>query len=140
MEPLSALNGHPNSGEGSRRRDEHRPAGPRPALGRWYGNGGQAAGHVSRVFVIVGDGELQEGSNWEALMAAGQSRLDNLIVVVDRNRLQQGDRTERNERTRSTRRQARCFRTGGRATIDGHDYGARSTAFERRPTTGARSA
>jgi transketolase len=47
-----------------------------------------------RTFVLCGDGELQEGSNWEAIMAAGHRGLDNLVVIVDRNRLQQGARTE----------------------------------------------
>ena len=41
-----------------------------------------------RVFVLTGDGELQEGSNWEAAAAAAYFRLDNLIWIVDRNRLQ----------------------------------------------------
>ena len=43
-----------------------------------------------RVFVLVGDGELQEGSNWEAAMYASAQQLDNLAVIVDRNNLQQG--------------------------------------------------
>ncbi len=47
-----------------------------------------------RVFVLTGDGELQEGSNWEAAMAASQFKLDNLIWIVDRNRLQLADFTE----------------------------------------------
>jgi len=41
-----------------------------------------------RVFALLGDGELAEGSNWEAAMTAGHYRLDNLAVVVDRNGLQ----------------------------------------------------
>jgi transketolase len=41
-----------------------------------------------RVFVLLGDGELAEGSNWEAAMTAGHYRLDNLVVIVDRNGLQ----------------------------------------------------
>lgn len=40
------------------------------------------------VYVIMGDGELPEGSNWEAVTAAAHYNLDNLIVFVDRNRLQ----------------------------------------------------
>jgi transketolase len=48
----------------------------------------------NRVFVLVGDGELQEGSNWEAAMAAAKYRLDNLVVIIDRNGLQLADRTE----------------------------------------------
>lgn len=42
----------------------------------------------SRVFVITGDGELDEGSNWEAAMSAAKHRLDNLIALVDYNKLQ----------------------------------------------------
>jgi transketolase len=47
-----------------------------------------------RVFILTGDGELQEGSNWEAAMSAAHFKLDNLIVIVDRNTLQLADRTE----------------------------------------------
>ena len=42
----------------------------------------------SRVFVLMGDGELAEGSNWEAASAASMHKLENLIVFVDRNKLQ----------------------------------------------------
>jgi transketolase len=41
-----------------------------------------------RVFVMVGDGELQEGQNYEALQGAAYHRIDNLVVVVDHNKLQ----------------------------------------------------
>lgn len=41
-----------------------------------------------RVFVIVGDGELNEGSNWEAAALASKYQLNNLIVIVDNNSLQ----------------------------------------------------
>ena len=42
----------------------------------------------AHVFVLMGDGELQEGNVWEAFMQAPQRNLDNLTVIVDRNRLQ----------------------------------------------------
>jgi len=42
----------------------------------------------SKVYVIMGDGELAEGSNWEAAAAVSHHRLDNLLVFVDRNTLQ----------------------------------------------------
>lgn len=42
-------------------------------------------GKENRVFVVVGDGELNEGSNWEALMLAGAQRLDNLRIIIDYN-------------------------------------------------------
>jgi transketolase len=47
-----------------------------------------------KVYVLTGDGELQEGSNWEAAMNASQNRLDNLIWIIDRNNLQLADFTE----------------------------------------------
>ncbi len=46
------------------------------------------------VFSIHGDGELQEGSIWEAAMSAGYHKLDNLIAIVDRNRMQIDGHTE----------------------------------------------
>jgi transketolase len=45
-------------------------------------------GRRYRVFTLLGDGELTEGSNWEAAMSAAHYRLDNLTVIVDRNTLQ----------------------------------------------------
>ena len=47
-----------------------------------------------RVFTLLGDGELAEGSNWEAAMTASHYRLDNLIAIVDRNGLQITGTTE----------------------------------------------
>jgi transketolase len=51
-------------------------------------------GSAARVFTLLGDGELAEGSVWEAAMAAAHYGLDNLTAVVDRNRLQIGGSTE----------------------------------------------
>ncbi|MCZ7557985.1 MAG: transketolase [Bacteroidia bacterium] len=48
----------------------------------------------NRVFVMLGDGELNEGSIWEAALVAGAQKLDNLIVVIDRNAFQANLRTE----------------------------------------------
>lgn len=51
--------------------------------------------HASyRVYTVMGDGELAEGSVWEGAMAAGHYKLDNLTAVVDRNRLQISGGTE----------------------------------------------
>lgn len=44
-------------------------------------------GRTESVFVLAGDGELYEGAMWEAIMFAGEHRLDNLIVVVDNNKI-----------------------------------------------------
>src|SRR3954447_19182941 len=43
-----------------------------------------------RTYVMTGDGEMQEGSNWEAIMAAAQFKLENLTLIIDHNRFQQG--------------------------------------------------
>src|SRR5262249_18359651 len=51
-------------------------------------------GGPSRVFVVVGDGELDEGSMWEAALVAAAKALDNLVVIVDRNGFQANVATE----------------------------------------------
>ena len=48
----------------------------------------------ANVFVLLGDGELQEGNVWEAFMQAPHRKLDNLIAIIDRNRLQIDGSTE----------------------------------------------
>ena len=49
---------------------------------------GKMDGRDYRVFTLLGDGELEEGSNWEASMSASHYELDNLVVIVDNNGLQ----------------------------------------------------
>jgi transketolase len=51
-------------------------------------------GSDSRTYVLVGDGEMQEGQNWEALMSANKFKLTNLVVIVDRNGVQLDGTTE----------------------------------------------
>jgi transketolase len=51
-------------------------------------------GGSNRVFVVLGDGELDEGSVWEALLVASARQLDNLVCIVDRNGFQANIRTE----------------------------------------------
>ncbi|MFJ6618271.1 transketolase [Kitasatospora sp. NPDC091335] len=58
------------------------------ALGCGFALAARYAGRASRSFVLLGDGELQEGSVWEAAIAAASLRLDRLVAVVDRNGLQ----------------------------------------------------
>lgn len=49
---------------------------------------------TNRVFTLMGDGEQAEGSVWEAAMAAGHYKLDNLVAIIDRNHLQISGSTE----------------------------------------------
>ena len=55
---------------------------------------GKMDGAQYRVYVVMGDGELAEGTVWEGAMAAGHYKLDNLTAFVDRNRLQISGSTE----------------------------------------------
>jgi len=82
-----------------------------------------------RAYVLTGDGELQEGSNWEAAMIAAQHKLDNLICIVDRNRIQMMDRTERISKLEPLADKWRAF---GWAVheVDGHDHAALLAAFD----------
>lgn len=55
---------------------------------------GRMDGRDNRVYVVMGDGELAEGSVWEGFMAGGHYKLDHLCAVIDRNRLQISGSTE----------------------------------------------
>ena len=50
--------------------------------------------HDFSVFTIVSDGELDEGSNWEAILFAPQHKLDNLVLIIDYNKIQSFGRTD----------------------------------------------
>jgi transketolase len=81
------------------------------------------SGLGSRVFVVMGDGELAEGSNWEAAAAAGHHRLENLVVIVDRNGLQISGPTVEVMTYEPLEERWRSFGWGTRR-MDGHDFGA----------------
>lgn len=85
-----------------------------------------------RTFVLTGDGELQEGSNWEAAMAARQYGLDNLTLIVDRNGLQLGDRTENTMGLEPLDQRFRAFGWAVRQ-VDGHDHAALLDTFDALP-------
>ena len=86
-------------------------------------------GRPSRVYVVMGDGELAEGSVWEGAMAASQYRLDNLCATVDRNRLQISGSTEEVMHHEDL---AERFRTFGWNVIPtkGNDVDALCAAYE----------
>ena len=87
---------------------------------------------ASRVFVLTGDGEINEGSNWEALMAAAKHRLSNLTVLVDYNKVQSYGRTVD---VLDLEPLVDKFRSFGFVTeeVDGHDVGALETIFRKLP-------
>jgi transketolase len=94
VQPMSRLNGHPSRLKVEGVEASTGPLGHGLPVAVGMAVGAQLQGAQWRTFVVTGDGELQEGSNWEAAMFAGHRRLGGLTCIVDRNRLQQGARTE----------------------------------------------
>ena len=82
-----------------------------------------------RVFTLMGDGELAEGSNWEAAMAAAHYKLTNLTAIVDYNTLQISGRTHD---VMSNEPLAEKFAAFGWAvrTVNGHDFAELTAALE----------
>jgi len=82
---------------------------------------GMAMATKSRVFVLLSDGDLNEGSTWEAIMFAGQRKLHNLTAIVDWNRLQAMGKSSKIMSLKSVSKKAAEF--GWRAQdINGHNH------------------
>ena len=85
-------------------------------------------GRKHKVYVLLGDGECDEGSNWEAFMAAAHFRLDNLIAILDKNQLQYDGPTE--EIMKLGDMSAKLGAFGWHVTeINGHNIGELLDAF-----------
>lgn len=123
MDPLSRLNGHPDRNKLPGVEANTGPLGHGLPIGVGCALAAKMSGASWRTFVLTGDGELQEGSNWEAAMTAQQYGLDNLVVIVDRNRIQQGDFTEKTIRMDPLPEKWRAFGFACEE-IDGHDHAA----------------
>jgi transketolase len=83
----------------------------------------QRRGASWRTFVVLGDGELAEGSNWEAMMFAAHHRLDRLVAIVDYNKLQSLTTVEKTLRIEPLGDKLRAFGWAVRE-VDGHDHAA----------------
>jgi transketolase len=88
-----------------------------------------------RVFVLLGDGELAEGSNWEAAMAAAHYDLDNLVAIVDHNTLQITGRTRDVCCNEPLDEKFRAFGWDVR-NVDGHSIPQLSDVLAARPPEG----
>jgi transketolase len=123
LKPHSRLNGHPNCTKVPGVETNTGPLGHGLPVAVGMAKAAQMGGASWRTFVLTGDGELQEGSNWEAAMAAAQFGLDNLTLIVDHNRLQQGARLADTNDLAPLRPRFEAF---GWAVeeIDGHDMEA----------------
>jgi transketolase len=94
-------------------------------------------GGKSRVFVVLGDGELDEGSVWESCLVAAAQRLDNLVAVVDRNGLQANCRTEELVPLEPLPAKFEAFGWSCRA-VDGHSFADLDKAFAGLPAVPGR--
>jgi len=134
MQPLARLNGHPNCVKIPGVETNTGPLGHGLPVAVGAAIAAKLDGATWRTFVLTGDGELQEGSNWEAAMSAAHYELDNLTVIVDRNHLQQGDGTENTVRLEPLADKWRAFGWAV-AEVDGHDYNMLLDTFEQLPLT-----
>ncbi len=87
-------------------------------------------GQKCRVYTVMGDGELAEGSVWEGAMAAAHYKLDNLCAVVDRNRLQISGNTEDVMAHDDLYERFRAFNWHVIDVKDGNDIDQLKAAFE----------
>lgn len=101
-----------------------------------FGVGAALAGKMDkkdyRVFVLLGDGECQEGSVWEAALFAPQHGLDNLTVIIDYNKLQAMDRLDRIVALEPLADKWKAFGWEVREA-DGHDIGQLEDVFTKIP-------
>ena len=88
-------------------------------------------GLENRVFCVLSDGEMGEGSNWEALLFAAHHNLDNLTAIIDRNNLQSIKGTEETLALEPLAQKIEAF--GWKVlTVDGHDHAKILTALNKK--------
>jgi transketolase len=132
MDPLSTLNGHPDRNKLPGVEANTGPLGHGLPIAVGCALATRMRGESWRTFVLTGDGELNEGSNWEAAMTAQQYALDNLVVIVDRNRIQQGDFTDKIIRMDPMGAKWEAFGFSV-VELDGHDHEALLSCFASLP-------
>ncbi|MBE7500293.1 MAG: transketolase [Verrucomicrobiales bacterium] len=96
---------------------------------------GKREGAAYRVFTLLGDGELAEGSNWEAALAAAHYQLDNLTAILDHNSLQITGPTREVMSHEPLADKWRAFGWSVR-TVNGHDYAELTRALSDPPAPG----
>lgn len=132
----SVLGGHP---------DMHKVPGVEASTGALghglpYASGMALAGKLNkadyRVYVLLGDGECQEGSVWEAALFAAQQKLGNLTVIVDYNKIQAMDRLENIIGLESLADKWKAFGWDV-AEVDGHNTGSLVDVLDNNMSAGA---
>lgn len=93
---------------------------------------GKKAQKSYKVFVLISDGELDEGSTWEGVFFAGHHKLDNLVVVIDYNKLQSFGSVKEILDPEPLKDKLRAFRWSVRE-INGHDFSDMQKVFSKIP-------
>ena len=91
----------------------------------------------NKIIVVLGDGELNEGSNWEAALVAASRKLDNIIAVVDRNKFQANAETEDIIKLEPLADKFKAFGWSVKK-VDGHDFKELKKVFSRFPIVNGR--
>jgi len=126
----SALEGHPNMRRLPGVEASTGSLGQGLSLGLGHALAGRVDGKDFRTYVITGDGEMDEGQIWEALMSAPHLRVDTLTLIVDHNQAQQSNLLERVLDYRPLAEKLRSFHWHVEE-VDGHDMGAVVSTLEK---------
>jgi transketolase len=135
----SRLQGHPVQGLTPGIEASTGSLGQGLSIGIGHAIAGRLDGKHYRTYVLLGDGECQEGQVWEAVMTAGNYELDTLIAIVDNNRYQLDGPVEEINSIQPLADKFRAFKWHT-LEVDGHDIGAvldalhQARAHEGRPT------
>jgi transketolase len=126
----SPLEGHPNMRRLPGVEASTGSLGQGLSIGLGHALAGRIDGKGFRTYVMTGDGEMDEGQVWEALMSAPHLRVDTLTLIVDHNKAQQSNLLERVLDYRPLADKLRAFHWHVEE-IDGHDMGALMDALHR---------
>ena len=96
--------------------------------------GNKLKGLESKVYVILGDGELAEGSNWEALLFASHHELNNLVVIIDNNNLQSLTTVDETLNLQPYREKFEAFGCNV-VNLDGHNHNQLIDTFSKKNIT-----
>ena len=126
--PGSRLQGHPNMNETPGVDMSTGSLGQGISVAAGMALAAKTQGRDCRIFTLLGDGELEEGEVWEAMMFAAHYKLDNLCIIVDNNGLQIDGPIRDVMSPYPIVEKMEAF--GGHVvTVDGHDFEAREKAF-----------
>jgi transketolase len=128
----SILGGHPEAGKVPGVEASTGALGHGLSIGVGMALGVRMQRRDSRVIVVMGDGEIDEGSVWEAAMCAGKHRLSNLTAVIDYNKVQSAGPTHEIQDLEPLVDKWRAFNFAT-IEVDGHDVQALRGVFRRLP-------